>query len=128
MVPLEKEEKEDPVKEDEEEDEDDEEENGGVEQDGTKKKKKKKKKRKKKRAPGVVSTDSVTTTGSKEPCQRPPHRGLLSTAFTDAHVKYGQTDPPTIPVAELFRDREYPIGEIQNYGLESQTYRETSEE
>jgi len=64
----------------------------------------------------------------KEPCEQPPHRGLLDTAFTDAHVKYGQFDPPTVPVADVFRGKEFPKGEIQPYGLESQTYRETSAE
>ena len=64
----------------------------------------------------------------KEPSQKPPFRGVKETCFTDYYVKYGQTDPPTIPVADLFQGKEFPVGEIQQYTLESQTYRETSAE
>jgi methionyl aminopeptidase len=91
--------------------------------DGTPKKKKRKKKKKKN---GGAS--SSVQRQIKEPTQKPPHLGLLETAFVDSYVKYGQTDPPTIPVQELFKGRDYPKGEIQPHALESQTYRETSAE
>lgn len=64
----------------------------------------------------------------KEPSLKPPSRGLKDTAFTDYYVKYGQTEPPTIPVAKLFAGKPLPEGEYQPHTLESQLYRENSEE
>eukprot|EP00934_Nitzschia_sp_Nitz4_P004273 Nitzschia sp. Nitz4//scaffold268_size26297//15797//17170//NITZ4_008279-RA/size26297-processed-gene-0.8-mRNA-1//1//CDS//3329544936//4263//frame0 len=119
MADVDKETKEDPPKEEEEGDDDDEVEEGEPAS-GEKKKKRKKKKKKKK---GGAARGEV-----KEPSQKPPHLGLKETAFTDYHVKYGQTEVPTIPVAELFKGRQLPVGEIQPHALESQTFRETSEE
>ena len=105
------------------EDEEDHEEEGEEEEHSgevvAKKKKKRKKKRKKKKG---------TKLEFGEPLLKPPARGLKATAYTDYYVKYGQTDPPTIPVSDVFKGREFPKGEIQNYTLESQTYRESSEE
>ena len=80
-------------------------------------------------------------------------------SFTDYYVAHGQTEPPSIPVVNLFRGEAeedemvedgsnngddsnnnnaqgknrsalppYPIGEIQNHPLESNTYRISSEE
>jgi len=114
--------KEDGDDEDEEEDGDEADENGAPT--GAKKKKRKKKKKKKKKTGGGPGPLVI-----KEPVEKPPHRGLKETAFTDAAVKYGQTSPePTIPVQLLFRGREYPKGEIQKHLLESQSYRENSDE
>jgi methionyl aminopeptidase len=87
----------------------------------TKKKKKKKKKSKK-------STDASDQIVIKLPCQKPMALGLKPTAFTDYYVAYGQTEPPTIPVAELFAKKELPHGEIQKHFMESQSYRETDRE
>jgi methionyl aminopeptidase len=131
MTVEDKETKEDPVIGDEDEEDDDDEEVavGGEEVEGgeaTKKKKRKKKKKKKKKGAGGGGGGAQLLV--KEPVNKPPHLGLLPTAFTDAHVKYGQTEIPTIPVVDLFKGREYPIGEIQPHALESQTYRETSAE
>lgn len=113
--------------EEEEEGGDDEEDEGGGEEegqpDGAGKKKKKKKKRKKKKK-GISGTKLEV----KEPSKKPPALGLKDTAFTDYYVKYGQTEPPTIPVADLFKDKPFPMGEIQSYPGEGQSYRETSEE
>ena len=108
----------------EEEDEEDEEEGGGegTNGEGVKKKKKRKKKKKKKKK-GGAGLGPI-----KEPSNKAPARGLNETAFTDYFVKYGQTDPPTIPVEKVFQGREFPKGEEQPYTLESQTYRQTSEE
>ena len=64
-------------------------------------KKKKKKRSKKKKKP--------TGTGSKEPLSR------LLGGFTDSYVRYGQTEPPTIPVSKLFKADAFPVGEIQDY-------------
>jgi len=83
--------------------------------------KKKKKKKKKKKGSGI--TLAVGT-----PEHKPEQRGLKDTAFTDYFVKYGQTNPPTISVEDLFKGREFPKGEIQKHSLESQAFRETSEE
>jgi methionyl aminopeptidase len=123
-----KETKEDPVVGEEEEDDDDEDEEvageGGEATGAAKKKRKKKKKKKKKKGAGAAGPQLQI----KEPCEKPPALGLLKTAFTDAHVKYGQTNPPTIPVVDVFKGREYPMGELQPHALESQTFRETSAE
>lgn len=78
------------------------------------KKKKKKKKAKKKKKPdgqsGVAQTPSAKE-GSK------PQFSRLLTGFTDYYIKYGQTDPPTIPVADLFPNGKFPEGEIQSHGI-----------
>ena len=84
-------------------DDDEEEEEEGTEKAATdKKKKKKKKKPKKKKAP--------TNFGTLLPKSR------LLTGFTDYYTKYGQTDPPTRPVEELFPKGDFPLGEIQPHG------------
>jgi methionyl aminopeptidase len=67
-----------------------------------KKKKKKKKKNKKKKSAAV---------GSKLPCSR------LLGGFTDYYVKYGQTEPPTKVVSDLFPSGQFPEGEIQPHGV-----------
>ena len=36
--------------------------------------------------------------------------------FTDYYVALGQTDPPTKPVAELFPNGGFPMGEILPHG------------
>lgn len=101
----------------------DEEEEVAVDGDGNgeaaKKKKKKKRKKKKKKGPQLVV---------QEPMAKPHARGLKDTAFTDYYVKYGQTEPPTIPVADVFRGKEFPKGEIQLHPGESNALRETAEE
>mmetsp|Transcript_1499 Transcript_1499/g.3066 ORF Transcript_1499/g.3066 Transcript_1499/m.3066 type:complete len:468 (+) Transcript_1499:157-1560(+) len=108
----------------EEEDDDDDNDNDNDDANDVAKKKKRKKKKKKKKKTGGVAAFQI-----KEPVTKPPHLGLNDTAFTDFAVKYGQTAPePTIPVADLFKGREYPRGEIQHHLLESQTYRENSDE
>jgi len=101
---------------------------------GVAKKKKRKKKKKKKKKPageggeegGANSTPFII----QEPSMKPPCLGLnQETAYTDYAVKYGQTSPiPTIPVATLFQNKSYPVGELQPHLLESQSYRTTSAE
>ena len=108
----------------EDDDDDDDGDDAGVEGEAGKKKKRKKKKKKKKN--GAVAAPSLGDV--KVPSHKPPARGLKETAFTDYYVKYGQTDPPTIPIKDLFHGKNFPIGEIQPHALESQTYRESSEE
>jgi hypothetical protein len=70
---------------------------------GGKKKKKKKKSNKKKPKAGAAVP-------SKE-----QHIRLL-TGFTDYYVAYGQTEPPTKPVSELFAKGSFPTGQILPHG------------
>lgn len=49
-------------------------------------------------------------------------------SFTDYYVSHGQTEPPTIPVVNLFSADEFPLGEIQPHPLESNSHRISSEE
>lgn len=111
-----------------ENDDDGAEEEGEVEGDGEtgdkKKKKRKKKKKKKKKKSGAATAAG----GAGTPTQKPHSRLLNDTAFTDYYVKYGQTNPPTIPVATLFEGKEFPVGQITPHPLESNTYRESSAE
>ncbi|MEM6497438.1 MAG: type II methionyl aminopeptidase, partial [Pseudomonadota bacterium] len=103
----------------EEDDDDDDEEDGvnGMEN-GDKKKKKKKRKKKKKAATSAPHDDStaklaagtINSAGSKLSLSR----GVKG--FTNSYVKYGQTDPPSIPVARLFEGKSFPQGELQEYG------------
>jgi len=119
----------------EKEDEEDDEEEGETEEvaadvdtNGAKKKKKKKKKKKTKSQKETVSNNTGNT--SSIPSKKPFGRMLKDTAYTDYYVQHGQTEPPSIPVSQLFetKGKEYPIGEIQRYPLESNAFRETSAE
>lgn len=113
-------------KEDEEGEEEGEE--GAAEGDGEAKKKKKRRKKKKKKKKSGAAGDGLTAGGT--PSQKPHGRMLNDTAFTDYYLKYGQTNPPTIPVSTLFesQNKEFPEGEITPHPLESNTYRESSAE
>jgi len=48
--------------------------------------------------------------------------------FTDSYVRYGQTEPPTIPIAALFPSGVFPEGEVQEHPLDLNTHRVTSAE
>eukprot|EP01034_Spumella_vulgaris_P031326 gene31326-38703_t len=48
------------------------------------------------------------------PSKRPESR--LLEGYTDYYVKYGQLDPPTKIVADLFPNGSFPLGEIQPHG------------
>ncbi|RHY81843.1 hypothetical protein DYB26_016021, partial [Aphanomyces astaci] len=82
-----------------------------------KKKNKKKNKKKKKKAAATAAGPGT---------KLPPFRGV--TGFTDSYIQYGQTEPPTIPVAKLFAVGSFPKGEEQNHPGDFNTYRITSEE
>ena len=91
----------------EDENDDDEEEEGaggttGASEGGKKKKKKKKSNKKKSKPAGAVPT-------------KEQHIRLL-TGHTDYYVALGQTEPPTKPVAELFPNGGFPVGEILPHG------------
>ena len=58
-------------------------------------------------------------------------------SFTDYYIAHGQTEPPSIPVCNLFRSEDgttnthlppFPIGEIQQHPLDSNVHRISSEE
>uniref|UniRef100_M4BUN6 Methionine aminopeptidase 2 n=1 Tax=Hyaloperonospora arabidopsidis (strain Emoy2) TaxID=559515 RepID=M4BUN6_HYAAE len=46
----------------------------------------------------------------------------------DSYVAVGQTDPPTIPIEQLYPDGQYPEGELQVHPGDFNTFRSTSEE
>jgi len=127
--------KEDPPKEEEKDDapSDGEEENaegaaaaaGGEDAAAKKKKKRRKKKKKKKTGAGGGGGG-----GGGVPSKKPHGRFLGENYCTDYYLKHGQTEPPSIPVSELFeaKNLEYPEGEITPHPLESNTYRESSAE
>lgn len=92
-------------------------ENGAAE--GVKKKKRKKKKKKKK------GTGATTYPNAGVPSKKTHGLRLIpEDSFTDSYIAYGQTEPPTIPIATLFKGREFPKGEIQSYQDEDIVKRE----
>jgi methionyl aminopeptidase len=56
--------------------------------------------------------------------------GANATSVADTVGKYGQTNPPSIPIVDLFPDGVFPIGEIQQYPVDDRTAKDrfTSEE
>ena len=91
----------------------------------TKKKKKKRKKKKKKKKSG--------SSGGGTPSLKPHGRMLGESHFTDYYLKHGQTNPPSIPVSQLFEEnpsglKPYPVGEITEHLLENNKYRIDSAE
>lgn len=75
---------------------------------------KKKKKRKKNKKKGGASNENSS----------------IGTKPGKAGLQYGQTNPPTIPIIDLFKDGKYPEGEIQKYPVDERTAKDrfTSEE
>lgn len=122
------------VKEEENDEDDDEEEEGeeGGANGEDKKKRKKRNKKKKKKAAKKEGESAVPAPNAGVPEKVPPSRVIGG--YTDYYVKYGQTEPPTIPVADLFSNKVYPEGEILPHGLSKDPvpnsffYRETAEE
>jgi methionyl aminopeptidase len=43
--------------------------------------------------------------------------GRMLGGFTDYYTKYGQTEPPTKAVGDLFKNGEFPLGEVQKHGV-----------
>jgi methionyl aminopeptidase len=91
---------------------------------------KKKKKKKKKGAKGASGVSGAVPgqlhPATGEPGKKVPGRGV--SGFTDSYIRYGQTEPPTIPVASLFAEGHFPKGEIQPHPGDMNTFRITSEE
>ncbi|XP_063926053.1 methionine aminopeptidase 2 isoform X2 [Zophobas morio] len=105
--------------EDENERENDVEEAGGEITPGDESKKKKRKKKKKKtqdtervvedgKADDVNEVNDATLEGEGEKKKKKRNR-------KKGGAKVTQTDPPSIPIADLFPDQVFPIGEIQDY-------------
>ena len=92
---------------DEEEDEGAGAQTAGGDSNAAKKKKKKKKGKKKKKPQQALGT------------QLPKSR--LLTGFTDYYIRYGQTEVPSRPVADLFPQGGFPEGEIQEHGRTKHT-------
>ena len=83
---------------------------------------KKKKKRKKKKKGGGGGGAAAAA----EPTKVPPSLGV--TGNTDYYVRYGQTEPPTIPIEQLFPGGNFPVGEIQDHPGEFNVFRKESAE
>mmetsp|Transcript_4679 Transcript_4679/g.9083 ORF Transcript_4679/g.9083 Transcript_4679/m.9083 type:complete len:1148 (+) Transcript_4679:210-3653(+) len=101
---------------------------------------KKKKKKKKKKSPSAAAA-STAASGSGPgangtPSKKAECRLLGEGSFTDYYVAHGQTEPPSIPVVDLFRSSDdtsaqlppFPTGEIQEHPLDSNSHRLTSAE
>lgn len=80
------------------------------------KRRRKKKKKPKKKSAGIDGPVVATGGGVMGvPSKQQEHR--LLTGLTDYYIAYGQTDPPTREVAELFPTGRFPRGEIQPHGV-----------
>lgn len=77
----------------------------------TKKKKKKNKKPKKKKTDTQLSNEDKSDSGPllRVPSLLPHSRNV--SGFTDYYISLGQTNPPTIPVIDLFPRGEFPVGQ-----------------
>ena len=76
--------------------------------DALKKKKKKKKPKKKSKGSAVTTT---TNGGTVVAVPSNPQFSRLLSGFTDYYITYGQTDPPTRIVADLFPNGNFPLGD-----------------
>lgn len=114
-----------------------------------------KEKKKKKKSPASANIGNGLERGT--PSNKAEGRMLTEGSFTDYYVAHGQTEPPTIPVANLFSDSgngendnikagsssgsndnnnknnhyllpPFPVGEIQEHPLESNSHRTSSAE
>lgn len=102
----------------EEDDEDDNEDDDEAEEGGAKDEasgKKKRKKKKKKSAKKKTSEGTAVSASAAVSSGQPPASRLLG-GSVDYFVKYGQTNPPTRPVKDLFPDGRFPQGEILPHG------------
>ena len=88
---------------------------------GKKRRKRPKKKKKKGGAPRGLGGGAV-------PTKKPFCRCLGTESFTDYYVKYGQTEPPTVPVVKLFAGGKFPKGEEMPHPGDFNTFRTTSAE
>ena len=95
----------------------------------------------KKKKKKVAHSPSANGHAKGTPSNKAEGRMLNDGSFTDYYVACGQTEPPSIPVVELFRDfvgddesdgvshlPVFPVGEIQEHPLESNVHRISSAE
>jgi len=115
---------------DDSDDEEQQNEEGGID----KKKRKRKKKTKKKTNTNTNDTgiDTITYEMPKDVELIPPISRKVG-GVTNYYMKYGQTNPPTVPIFELFPSNKYPQGEMlahgaSKYPLSNSTTRCTMEE
>ncbi|GAB9477407.1 Methionine aminopeptidase, type ii, partial [Globisporangium polare] len=102
---------------------------GGGEASAKSKKKKKKSKKKKSKAVAGGNGDALSALGGAAfgaGSKPPPFRGV--TGFTDSFTKIGQTEPASIPIAKLYPNGKFPVGEIQEHPGDFNTYRMASDE
>ena len=111
-------------------DEDDQDEENPSSSTTSAKKKKNKKKKKKGSGHGIrgCHNGNSTLTGTKPSPSLGVYINSEGNGFTDSYIKYGQTEPPTIPVEKLFQKGFFPEGEIMEHPLDINKYRMTSEE
>ena len=93
---------------------------------------------KKKKKKATSSSNANLTKGT--PSNKAQGRMLNEASFTDYYLAHGQTEPPTIPVVNLFSSDAqddtntndslppFPLGEIQPHPLESNSHRLSSAE
>lgn len=87
-------------------------------------------------APSGKATDGSSATNSAaaevvvqrggEPSKK-PHSRIIG-GFTDWYLAKGQTEPPTIPVSQLYPDGRFPVGQELDHAGDFNAYRTTSEE
>ncbi|KXJ25397.1 methionine aminopeptidase 2B [Exaiptasia diaphana] len=68
-----------------------------------------------------------TNTSSKKKKKKKKKPGSASQGETNKPAATQQTDPPTVPISQLFPNNNYPIGELMSY-KDDNLWRETSEE
>jgi len=87
-----------------------------------------KKKKKKKKKPAATSPESSTPASSTSPSNDAPlFEQTIRLLNNWPKEKTKQTWPPTVPVPDVYPDRKFPLGEIQQYKDEN-LWRTTSEE
>jgi len=87
-------------------------EEGGDGGEGTKSKRKKRKKKRKKKGGNESKGEEEHTINFTQNSGSIPPPFLGVTGMVDSFVGWGQTNPPTIPVGNLFSEGSFPIGEI----------------
>lgn len=66
---------------------------------------------------GDESTDGDAQTGSNQKPKKNKNKNKGKGGGAGGSMKKSQTDPPTLPVAELFPDGVFPTGEIMEYPM-----------
>ena len=93
---------------------------------GLSKSQKKRQKKKKSGANNAANERGTSVPTGVFGSLEPAHRGV--SGFCDSYTRHGQTSEPSIPVAKLFAEGSFPVGEIQEHPNAYNAYRATSEE